>query len=97
MGENNKKDGQSEVNLYFQQLKEKLSYIYFFSISNEESHSARKHKITSGVFNVFFKNSAKKGHIINNLLTSLARSLQGNLRPRQGRGLRFPCNDLTPG
>ena len=51
-----------------------------------------------------------KGHIINNLLTSTARSLQGNLRPwpwciglaiarsiHQGPGLRFPCNDLTLG
>ena len=44
--------------------------------------------------------------IINNLLTSSIRSLQGNLRPHpwcidraihQGLSLRFPCNDLTLG
>ena len=34
----------------------KLAYRYFFSMSDEESHSARKRmsKITSGVFIVFF-------------------------------------------
>ena len=56
------------------------------------------------VFCIHFNNSTKKtGHIINNLLTSFIRSLQGNLRPaldQRGQyviapGLRFPCNDLT--
>ena len=56
------------------------------------------------VFRIHFNNSTKKtGHIINNLLTSFIRSLQGNLRPaldQRGQyviapGLRFPCNDLT--
>ena len=45
-----------KVQLYFQQLKEKLAYRYLFSMSDEESRSARKWmwKITSGVFIVFF-------------------------------------------
>ena len=46
----------NKVQLYFQQLKEKLAFRYFFSMSDEESRSARKRtrKITSGVFIVFF-------------------------------------------
>ena len=54
-------------------------------MSDKESHNANKRmrKITSGVLIVFlFKNSAKKGHITNNVLTLPVRSLQGNLRPR---------------
>ena len=39
-------------------------------------------KITSGVFYcIFFLRIVLKGHIINNLLTSSVRSLQGNPRP----------------
>ena len=74
-----------KVRLYFQYLKEKLAYRYrFFSMSDEESHTTRKRmqKITSGVFVVFFLRIARKGHVINNLLTSSGRSLQGNLRSR---------------
>ena len=37
VGENNK--NMNKVQLYFQQLKEKLAYRYFFSMSDEESHS----------------------------------------------------------
>ena len=62
VGENNKKD--DKVQLYFQQLKEKLAYRYFFSVSDEESHSVRKRmwKIISAVFidGILIKNSAKK-------------------------------------
>ena len=83
------------------------------SMSHKESRNARNRmwKITSGVFIAFFLRIAlKKGRIINNLLTSPVRSLQGNLRPRpwcidlaiarsihQSLCLRFPCNDLTLG
>ena len=42
-----------KVQLYFESLKDKLAYRYFFSMSDEErdSHSARKGmwEITSGV------------------------------------------------
>ena len=45
-----------KVKLYFQYLKEKQAYRYFFSMSDKESRSARKRmwKITSGVFIVLF-------------------------------------------
>ena len=44
-----------KVQLYFQYLKEKLAYKYFFSMNDVESRSARKRmwKITSSVFIVF--------------------------------------------
>ena len=64
VGENNRKDGQSIT--IFSITERKLAYRYYFSMSDEESHSARKRmwKITCGVFFVFFvfcfKNSAKK-------------------------------------
>ena len=45
VGENSKKD--DKVQLYFQQLKEKLAYRYFFSMSDKESR-------------ILSKNSAKK-------------------------------------
>ena len=50
VGENNRK--MDKVQLYFQQLKEKLAYRYFFRMSDEESRSVRKRmwKITYGVF-----------------------------------------------
>ena len=84
-----------KAKLYFQKLKEKLVYRNFFSMRNEESHSARKlmWKITSRVFIVFFNNSAKKGHKTNNLLNSIARSKC----IKADRGLRFPCNDFKIG
>ena len=69
-----------KVKLYFQQLKEKLAYIFFFSKSDEESYSPE-----AGVENYlqcFYCILFIKGHIINNLLTLSTRSLQGNLRPR---------------
>ena len=49
--------------LYFQQLKEKLAYRYFFSMkSDEKSHSTRKRmwKITSIVLIVFFLRTVLK-------------------------------------
>ena len=54
---------------------------------------------------ILLRIAGKKGHIINNVLTSSVRPLQGNLRHdlaiapsiHQGLGLRFPCNDLTLG
>ena len=51
-----------KVQLYFQQLKEKLAYSYFFSMSDEESRSVGKRmwKITSGDFIVFFLRRALK-------------------------------------
>ena len=65
IGENNRKDGQN-ITIFSitekKKEKKKLAYRYFCSMSDEESRSARKRmwKITSGVFIVFFKNSAKK-------------------------------------
>ena len=101
-------NGQSKT--IFSILKEKLAYIYFYSkrMSDEESHSAKANvgNYFRNFYCIIFRNIAKKGHIIRNLLTSLVRSLQGNLRPRprcinpaiarsihQGLGLRFLCND----
>ena len=74
-GENNKNYRQN-ITIYSITERNILAYRYFFSMSDEESHSARKRmlKITSGVFYCI--------HIINNLLTSSVRSLQGNPRPR---------------
>ena len=51
-----------KAQLHFQLLKEKLAYRYFFSMSDEESRSARKRmwKIISGIFIVFFLRIALK-------------------------------------
>ena len=78
----------NKVQLYFQQLKEKLAY--FFSMSDVESRSARKRmwKVASGVFIVFFLRIALKRQCID---LAIARSIH------QGLGLRFSCNDLTLG
>ena len=68
-------------------------------MGDEESHSESEFYYPKDEEQA--KTEQKKGHIINNLLTSSVRSLQGNLRLRsgcidtQGFGLRFPCNDLT--
>ena len=67
-----------------------LAYRYFFSISDENLLRAQE-----GVENllpvlfigILFKNGTKKGHIINDLLTSSVWSLQGNLRPRPSLSL----------
>ena len=80
--ENNRKDGQSTTIF---SITERKTSIQIFSMSDEESRSVHKRmwKITSGVFIVFFSAKiALKGHVINNLLTSSVRSLQGNLGPR---------------
>ena len=82
VGKSNRKDGQSTTTY---SITERKTSIYFFSMSDEESRSVHKRmwKITSGVFIVFFSAKiALKGHVINNLLTSSVRSLQGNLGPR---------------
>ena len=49
-------ENMDKIQLRFQQLKEKLACRYSFSMSDEESRSARKRmwKITSGVLIVFF-------------------------------------------
>ena len=60
-GKNNRKDGQSTT--IFSITKRKTSMqIYFFSMSEEESHNVRKWmwKITSGVFIVFLLRIALK-------------------------------------
>ena len=78
-------------------------------MSDEESHSESEFYYPKDEEQAKTEHK-NKGHIVNNLLTSSIRSLQGNLRPRpgcidlaialsihQGLGLRFPCNDLTLG
>ena len=75
-----------KVQLYFQLLKEKPAYRYFFSMSDRESHGARKQmwKITSGVSIVVLLSIAlKRPSKVNNLLILSVRSLQRNptLRP----------------
>ena len=59
VGKNNRKDGQSTTTF---PITERKSSIYFFSMSNEESRTARKRmwKITSGIFIVFFLRIALK-------------------------------------
>ena len=61
-GENNKTYRQN-ITIFSITERKILAYRYFFSMSGEETHSARKRmlKITSGVFYcILFKNSAKK-------------------------------------
>ena len=61
-GENNKTHRQN-ITMFSITERKILAYRYFFSMSDEESHSARKRmlKITSGVFYcILFKNSVKK-------------------------------------
>ena len=102
-------------------LSKKLCLLHVVSIASPGSFPFSEHDLewpltqadVESYFQCFycilFLRLALKGHIINNLLTSSVRSLQGNLRPRpwcidraiarsihihQGLGLRYPCNDL---
>ena len=100
-----------KVNYIFNtELKEKLAYVYFFSTWWAKKKAVACASGCGKLLLVFLLYRTKKGHIINNLLTSPVRSLPGNLRPQpwcidlaiarsihQGLSLRFPCNDLTLG
>ena len=65
-----------KVQLYFEQLKEKLAYTYFISMGDKGMTSNDLLRTKADVENYFWcfycilsKNRAKKGHIISNLLT----------------------------
>ena len=56
-------ENMDKIQLYFQQLKEKLAYRYFFSMSDEKSRSAPKRIFENNFrcsYCILFKNSAKK-------------------------------------
>ena len=61
MGENNRKYGQSSTLCSITEKKLTYGYWYFFSMSDEESHSTRKRirKISSGVFIVFLNGTKR--------------------------------------